>query len=307
VLVVGGGPAGLEAARTAGARGYQVALAEASRDLGGHLVAFSRLPGLAEWIRVRDWRMGQIDKLANVTVYRESELTADHVREFGFEHVLVATGAGWRGDGVGAHNFRPIEGHGGDRVLTPDDVLAGAEVVSPVVIFDDDPYVMGGCLAEKLAGEGHDVTLVTPFAQVSSWVAYTLELVEVQRRLAALGVAIVANYNLAAIGGDRVELSGIHGEPARALDAATVVLVTMRSPRDALYHELKGDPEALAAAGILSVRAIGDCFAPALLSEAVFGGHEAARALDGPDVSDLPFRVEQVPASFDPPLPWEAG
>ena len=304
VLVVGGGPAGLEAARAAGARGYEVALAEAGRDLGGHLVAFARLPGLAEWIRVRDWRMGQIDKMANVTVYRESELTADHVREFGFEHVLVATGSSWRRDGVGGQNFVPLEGHDRDHVLTPDDVLAGAEVVSPVVIFDNDPYIMGGCLAEKLVGEGHDVTLVTPFAQVSPWMFYTVEIVEVQRRLAALAITTVANYNLAAIRDGKVELSGVHGEPDRSLDAATVVLVTMRSPRDGLYHELKGDAEALAAAGIRSVRAIGDCFAPALLSEAVFGGHEAARALDGPDVSDLPFRVEQVPASFDPPLPW---
>ena len=92
VLVVGGGPAGLEAARAAGARGYEVALAEASRDLGGHLNAFARLPNLNEWLRVRDWRTGQIDKMANVTVYRESALSAAHVREFGFEHVIIATG-----------------------------------------------------------------------------------------------------------------------------------------------------------------------------------------------------------------------
>ena len=51
-------------------------------------------------------------------------------------------------------------------------------------------------------------------------------------------------------------------------------------------------------------RAIGDCHAPGLLSEAVFSGHETARLLDGPDVTDLPFRIEQVPASWDPPLPW---
>ena len=102
-------------------------------------------------------------------------------------------------------------------------------------------------------------------------------------------------------------MSGIHGEPARSLDAASVVLVTMRSPNEALYHDLVGNQEALAAAGIQSVRAVGDCFAPAQLSEAVFSGHEAAQALDGPDVTDLPFRVEQVPASFEPPFPWQRG
>ena len=60
----------------------------------------------------------------------------------------------------------------------------------------------------------------------------------------------------------------------------------------------------LAQAGVESLRAIGGCLAPQLLAEAVFTGHEAARALDGPDVSDLPLRIEQVPASFEPPMPW---
>ena len=304
VLVIGGGPAGLEAARAAGARGYEVALAEAGTGLGGHLNALARLPGLEEWIRVRDWRVGQLHKLANVSVHFASEIDAAEVREFGFEHVVVATGSRWRRDGVGAENFRPIPGHDRPSVLTPDDILDGAEVVSPVVLFDSDTYVVGGCVAEKLARAGHDVALVTPFAQVSPWTQWTIELPHVQRRLVEAGVRIVANHNLTAIDDGTVEVAGVHGEPARTIEAATVVLVTMREPNDALYRELRDDRNALDAAGIRSLRAIGDCFAPGLLSEAVFSGHEAARLLDGPDVTDLPFRIEQVPASWDPPLPW---
>ena len=64
MLVVGAGPAGLEAARALGARGYSVMLAEATRELGGRVTRESRLPGLSEWVRVRDWRVGQIDKTA---------------------------------------------------------------------------------------------------------------------------------------------------------------------------------------------------------------------------------------------------
>ena len=310
VLVVGGGPAGLEAARAAGERGYEVTLAEASRELGGHLNDFVRLPGLAEWARVRDWRLGQIDKLANVAVYRESRLDAAQVREFGFEHVIIATGARWRSDGVGASNFEPItgprsgSGSGSGHVLTPDDVLAGAEIRSPVVVFDDDNYLVGGCVAERLATEGHEVSLIAPGAQVSSWTHYTVELAHVRRRLVAAGVSVITDHNLTNIGPDAVTFEGMYGEPARTLPAATVVLVTMRSPNDALYTALRDDDAALEAAGIRSLKAIGDCFAPGLLAEAVFGGHEAARLLDAPDVSDLPFRVEQVPASFEPPLPW---
>jgi dimethylamine/trimethylamine dehydrogenase len=95
VLVVGGGPAGLEAARALGQRGYRVLLAEASRVLGGRVNGESRLPGLAEWARVRDWRLGRLKTLANVEIYLESRLDARQILDFGIPQVLIATGARW--------------------------------------------------------------------------------------------------------------------------------------------------------------------------------------------------------------------
>ena len=181
------------------------------------------------------------------------------------------------------------------------------EIRSPVVVFDDDVYLVGGCVAERLAREGREVRLVTPNAQVSSWTYYTVELEHVRRRLVDAGVAITTDHNLIEIGRDAVSVEGMYGEPAQSIPAATVVLVTMRTPNDALYTALRDDEAALEAAGIRSLKAIGDCLAPGLLAEAVFGGHEAARLLDAPDVSDLPFRIEQVPASFEPPLPWASA
>ena len=83
VLIVGAGPAGLEAARALGERGYQVALAEASTDLGGRVSKERLLPGLSAWGRVADYREGQIQTMTNVDVYLDSELTADQVLEFG--------------------------------------------------------------------------------------------------------------------------------------------------------------------------------------------------------------------------------
>ena len=70
MLVVGAGPAGLEATRAFGQRGYEVMLAEATEQLGGRVLKESALPGLAEWRRVRDWRVGQIEPMPNVSVYR---------------------------------------------------------------------------------------------------------------------------------------------------------------------------------------------------------------------------------------------
>ena len=81
VLVVGGGPSGLECARALGQRGYQVKLAEARNELGGRVPREAALPGLAEWNRVRDWRLGQLHQLANVETYPASRLDVD--RHFG--------------------------------------------------------------------------------------------------------------------------------------------------------------------------------------------------------------------------------
>ena len=81
-------------------------------------------------------------------------MTADEVREYGFDHVAVATGSRWRADGVGRRHTRPIPLDGVD-VLTPDDLFAGARPAGErVVLYDDDHYYVGGALAELLAGEG---------------------------------------------------------------------------------------------------------------------------------------------------------
>ncbi|EPF1376340.1 FAD-dependent oxidoreductase [Pseudomonas aeruginosa] len=93
VLVIGAGPSGLEAARALGERGYTVALAEASDELGGRVMKEGGLPGLAEWRRVADYRIQQLLKSTKVDIYRDSPLSTEDVFGFGFQHVLVATGA----------------------------------------------------------------------------------------------------------------------------------------------------------------------------------------------------------------------
>src|SRR5207249_3893847 len=108
VLVVGAGPAGLEAAMMLGRRGYDVVLAEAGRELGGRVVHEARLPGLATWIRVADYRRAQLAKLPNVELALESEVAPDEVLGYDFQHVAVATGPRWRGDGVARWHTTPF-------------------------------------------------------------------------------------------------------------------------------------------------------------------------------------------------------
>ena len=99
-------------------------------------------------------------------------MTAEDIAEFGFEHVLVATGATWRTDGVGRWHTTPLPIAAGAQVLGPDQLFAGQRPSGKrVVVFDDDHYYLGGVTAELLRQEGYDVSLVTPESQVSAWTA----------------------------------------------------------------------------------------------------------------------------------------
>jgi dimethylamine/trimethylamine dehydrogenase len=294
VLVVGAGPAGLECARALGQRGYQVHLAEATRELGGRILHEARLPGLNEWIRVRDYRVGQLNKMANVSVYRDSRLGAGDVREFGAGRVVIATGAAWRADGVGRSHRRPVPGAGNGQALSPEDVFAGTPIDGPVIVFDDEHYYMGGVVAEELRRRDLAVTLVTPAGSASVWTEASQEQPYIQTRLLEAGIELRVGQKVASIGNGVVELACIYTGQATRHDARSVVMVTSRLPKDDLYHALMADERALAAAGIKSVDRVGDCLNPGTIAAAVHAGHRYARELDGPASPDLSFRVEHV-------------
>ena len=277
VLVVGAGPAGLEAARGLGQRGYQVTIAEANTELGGRVSRESRLPGLAEWARVRDWRVGQLNKLSNVEIYLDSELSAAHVREFGYQHVVLATGARWRGDGVGRMHNDPIPGVDVANVLTPDDVIEGCTPSGPVVVFDDDHYYMGNVVAEVLRKAGCEVSIVTPAADIASWTENTLELARVAEHMHKVGVNMITHHNLVEMTKDTVTLRHVYTQVSQTLPASAVVLVTARLPVDTLYNQLNGT---LVDTGIKSLTRIGDCHAPGAIVHATYAGHRYARELD---------------------------
>src|SRR5262249_54367620 len=160
-------------------------------ELGGRVNHEARLPGLAAWIRVVDYRRAQLAKLPNVEVALESEVTADEIREYGFDHVAIATGSRWRADGIGRRHRRPLS-LDGVEVLTPDDVFAGTRPNGDrVLLYDDDHYYLGGALAELLASEGKHVTLVTPAALVSEWTVQTMEQRRIHKRLIEAGVELL--------------------------------------------------------------------------------------------------------------------
>jgi dimethylamine/trimethylamine dehydrogenase len=277
-----------------GRRGYTVHLADAAEQFGGRVTRESRLPGLAAWARVRDYRLNQLNAMQNVELLRGSRVTAEEVLQFGATQVVIATGASWRRDGVGRANARPIPGFDtAHNVFTPDDVLDG--MIGPVVVFDDDHYYLGAVLAEKLRLEGHAVTLVTPAERVSAWTVNTLEQHAIQKRVLDLGIEVCTNRNLVEFDGSRVVLECTYTARHTIASAAAILTLTSRLPNDELAKSLQAAPTA--AAGIVAVTSIGDCLAPSTIAAAVYAGHRHAREFDQRPADEVPFRREltQIP------------
>ncbi|MBL6930060.1 MAG: FAD-dependent oxidoreductase [Rhodospirillales bacterium] len=281
ILVVGAGPSGLEAARALGQRGYEVAIAEATRDLGGRVSREAALPGLSEWARVRDYRLQQIGKMPNVEIYRESELSADDVLAFEADHVVIATGSHWRADGFGRHNSKALDTLGPEeKLFTPDDIMAGNLPEGRVILFDDDHYYMGGVIAEKLASAGITLTLVTPEDKVSAWGSYTVEQERTQGKLIDLGVDIVTAHGLEAFDGKEAMIRCVYSGREKSITADALVMVTARLPNDGLYRSLLERMDSGADGAPQTLQKIGDCDAPAIIAAAVYAGHRYARELE---------------------------
>ena len=300
ILVVGAGPAGLEATRALGQRGYEVMLAEATDQLGGRVLKESALPGLAEWRRVRDWRVGQIEPMPNVSVYRGNALSAEDVLAIGAEAVVLATGSHWVKTGIGRSSSEPFSGHESASVFTPDDIMAGRfPEAGPVLLYDDDNFYLASVLAEVLAGRGLEVHFVTPDDVIAGWTANTLDYRHIQKRLRKLGIHLHTAKSLLAFDGRRAELACTWSDDSIHLDVKAVVSVTMRLPDDALYQGLLTRESEWQAAGIAQVSCIGDALAPGLIAHAVYAGHrfaqefEAAAGENGDSV-DVPFRRVRI-------------
>ncbi|MCH9006317.1 MAG: NAD(P)-binding protein [Proteobacteria bacterium] len=292
VLIVGAGPAGLECTRALGQRGFAVTLAEAREELGGRVSIESRLPGLATWARVRDYRTNLIQTMGNVDIYRGSPLSAQDVIDFGCDHAVIATGAQWTREILSTDGY-PVDEIEGDAIFTPDDILAGAKPEGPVVIYDFDHYYMGSCLAELLRKRDIEVTIVTPANAVSAWTFMNNELGNIRVRMIELDIGTVFEYYLTGCNDGVVNLASIYpGGDVCSIDCGSLIVVGIRTANDGLFQELNSNPDRLADAGISSLRSIGDCRAPGAIAHAVYAGYECARNIDANE-SVEPFLVER--------------
>jgi NADPH-dependent 2,4-dienoyl-CoA reductase/sulfur reductase-like enzyme len=267
VVVVGGGPAGLEAAWVAAARGHRVVLLERARALGGKVRLAAALPGRAELADFADWRAGECAR-QGVEIRLGVEADAEAVLALAPDAVVVATGGVASVRGPAKWWSMPVPGCERANVLDHEQALREAALLGPrVVIFDAVGHVEGPGLAELLARRGLDVTLASPLAQPILLDAETLA--QALARACRAGASWRPTTGLAAIGEREVTLVHLlSGRSERLADVDHVVIRTHGLPADALYHALRGRVEVLRAGDAVAVRGV---------DRAVFDGHRAGR------------------------------
>lgn len=279
VVVVGGGPAGMEAARVAALAGHQVTLFEAAPDLGGQITIASHLPhshGIADIVK---WQEREIFRLG-VTVNLSSYVEAEEVLALNPDVVILATGA-MPAEGLvrTAAPHLEVAVAAGAQVVPPDDLILGGarDLGKTAVVFDDvGHYEAIGC-CEMLLERGLDVTYVTRHSAFAPEIDRTGRAQAALRRFYRLGnFATRPSSLLLEIRKGEVDLRPIDGVRTETLPADIVVPVTFREAFRDLW-------DGCAAAGV-EIHAVGDALSPRDLMAAMREGHLCARSLDNPDL-----------------------
>ena len=276
VIVVGGGPGGLEAARVAALRGHDVTLIEARDTVGGALALWASLPGREFFMKSIEWWERELDRLG-VRIRAGTTATADAILAGKPDAVILATGALYsRG---GHSNFRdiPIPGHDRDFVCRPEDILLGtANPSGKVLILDGEGYNAGVGVAEVLARRGATVEYLTAaFSPVSPRVRGAEETRFIMQRLRSAGVRISPTTYIREIGDHVVTVFDVYSEEERVITGvAAVVLATSRMPVNDLEQALQGK--------VAQLFTIGDAAAPRMWAAATYEAHLFARLIGEP-------------------------
>ncbi|MBC2834907.1 FAD-dependent oxidoreductase [Paragemmobacter straminiformis] len=271
VLVVGGGPAGLEAARVAAERGHRVELVEAAPQLGGQFRLAGMQPRRGQIMDLIGWYERQLEKLG-VTVRLNTYLDETEVASHDADEVVIATGS--LPDGTGRQRWMPeaatLPGIEAGGVWSPEEVLRReARLGGTVVVYDEGGNWRGVGTAWALAEQGKKVIVVTPDPFVGKEIARTSADGPARKRLAQAGAVMLTEHVITRWHGNGVSVRSMLDGSEQTLAASALVMATTNIAFDPF-------PEAIA--GKLLHR-IGDCAAPRQAPYAFHDGRKTGLAI----------------------------
>lgn len=276
LIVVGGGPAGLEAARVGALRGHDVTLYEARDHLGGALTLWSRLPSREFYYRSVEWWQRELERLG-VATRLGHRATCDEILATRPDAVIVATGAVYSAEGRSNHRDAELPGHDSPLVHLPEDILlSGVRPKGKVIILDGDGLHTGTGIAEILAAEGAQVEVISPLlAPMALRVTATQDTPYILKRIKQLGVKITPTSFIRGIGHGEVVVYDVHTEEERTIrDVDAVVLATGRLSVNQLERELEGK--------VAQLFAVGDAASARMWATASYEGQKFARYVGEP-------------------------
>lgn len=298
VIVIGGGPGGLEASRVAALKGHEVTLFEARDRLGGNLELWARLPGREFYRHAIDWWQREIVRLG-VTVQKRKVATTDDVLRLAPDAVIVATGACFSKTGRTGIADRDIPGADRPHVFAVEDVLLGnVRPSGRVVVLDGEGTHASIGVAEMLGRGGAEVTLISSnFAPYSNRVLFAFESELAVKRMIEANVTFRSTTWVRRIGESELELYDVNSGRESKMDRVdALVLATGRISIDGIAVELEGRVEQLFT--------IGDALAVRPFATAAFEGQKFARLIGE---SNAPKSVSDAYFASDDPNVYPAA
>jgi mycofactocin system FadH/OYE family oxidoreductase 2 len=265
VMIIGAGPAGLEAATVAALRGHQVTLYEKEAEVGGQVLIARKGAGRQEIEGVIRWLIAQVEKL-KVKMRLGIEVTPDIVFLESPDAVVVATGS------VPKEN--PFPGHYSfPKVCQAEHILKGeVEAGEKVVLIDVDGHHKATSTAELLSDMGKEVHILTPSLFIGGKLGPLQDLFLMRQRLLKKGVTFTPDIAVLEIQGTTIKGLNVYSNALIDFEGYdTVVLAAGNRVEDSLYFALKGK--------VKELYRIGDCVAPRKIDMAIFEGNKVGRLL----------------------------